>query len=176
MRDLSRRDANVPIKFKFYLENSANARWIYVFWVVNPLFPTTMGHGRIVNLPMTCPVKFQLCSSITLRMCVEFTCFVINPSFLTPPGTVESSTYAQPVPKCRWRACEVSTLYLENCVNARRSYVFWVISPLFLTLRGYGRNVNLSTTYPVESWMYLWSFFVSWKLCKYTSNLCFLSN
>ena len=35
-----------------------------------------------------------------------------------------------------WRTCEVSTLYLENCENARRTFIFWVINPLFLTSLG----------------------------------------
>ena len=60
--------------------------------------------------------------------------WVINPLFLTPVGeTVESSTLPRPVPGCRRRSCEVSTLNLENCAIARRIHVFWVINPLFLT-------------------------------------------
>ena len=34
---------------------------------------------------------------------------------------------------CCRRSCEVSTLHLENCANARRIHVFLVINPLFLT-------------------------------------------
>ena len=130
------------------------------------------------------------------------------------------------VPGSHWIICEVSALNLENCANASRIYVFWVINSLFLTLPGYGRIVNRSATCTVESltylcfnstyisktvWMrseltfferltlpypfwgtveivnhsltsyvesltYLWNFnSISWKLCKCTSNLRFLS-
>ena len=124
-----------------YLENCANARWIYVFeW------------STLHSWPLW--------------------------------GTVESSTPPRPVPGSRWGTCEVSTLYLENCAIARRIYVFWVINPLFLTPPGYSRiatlcycTPTLCTACPEESLTCLWSFkFLSWKLCKCTSNLRFLSD
>ena len=46
-----------------------------------------------------------------------------------------------------------------------------------LPLWEFGKIFNFSTTSPVESLTYLWSFnFVSWKLCESTSNLRFLSD
>ena len=51
--------------------------------------------------------------------------WVINPLFMNPcGGAVETSTIPRPVPECRQRSCEVSTLHLEICVNARRVYFF----------------------------------------------------
>ena len=68
------------------------------------------------------------------------------------------------VPHGTW---EVSALYLENCANACRIYVFLGINPLFLSPMGYRRIVNPYTTCTGESWTYLWSFSsVSWKLCE----------
>ena len=107
-----------------------------------------------------------------MRIHVEFTFFEWLTLYFRPRGgTVESSTHPRPVPRSRRRSCEVSTLHLENCANARRIHVFWVINPLFVTLRGYGRIVNPSTTCPGESSTFLWSFNSShWKLCECTSN------
>ena len=45
---------------------------------------------------------------------------LINLSVTTPRCAYKSSTPPWPVPECHWRTCEVSTLYLENCVNACR--------------------------------------------------------
>ena len=38
-----------------YLENCANACWIYVFWVINPLFLSHTGYRRIADPFTTCP-------------------------------------------------------------------------------------------------------------------------
>ena len=124
------------------LENCANACRIYVFWVINPLFLTPPGYGRIVNRShdlyrgsrwRTCEV-----STLYLENCVNAlwinVFWVVNPLFSSPWGTVESSTCST---TCSWKESpwrpvwEVSALYLENCANACRIYVFWVINPLF---------------------------------------------
>ena len=178
-----------------YLENCANARQIYVFEWLTLYSRSLRGYGRIVNLSATCnweSLTYQWnFNSIYLENCANarriYVFWVINPLFSTPPGgTVESSTFLQPVTGSRWRTCEVSTLclenwvntcrinvfewltlysqalwgtiepstpplpapetpwpvwevwtsYLENCANARWIYVFWVINPLFLTPPG----------------------------------------
>ena len=108
-------------------------------------------------------------------MNVELTFF----EWLTPyswplRGTVESLTYPWPFTWSRWRTCEVSTLYLENCANTRRIYVFWVINPSFLTPPWYKRIISFSMTFSVELLTCLWSFnSVSWKLCECMPNLRF---
>ena len=53
---------------------------------------------------------------------------------------MEASTPPRPVTESHWRSCDVWTLYLENCANARRINVFWVINPLFLTHPGVRYN------------------------------------
>ena len=61
---------------------------------------------------------------------VEFTFFGWLTLYFWPLWeTVESSTPPRPVPGCRRRSCEFSTIHLENCANARRIHVFWVINP-----------------------------------------------
>ena len=121
------------------------------------------------------PVKFQLCILKTVRMHVEFTFFEwLTLYFWTPRGTVESSTHIQHVPESHWRTCKDSTLYLKNCANACRIYVFWAINPLFLSPTRNRRIVNPTTTWSGESLTYLWSVnSVFWKLCEWTSNLRF---
>ena len=111
-------------------------------------------------------VSWKLCE------CMSNLCFwLINSSFLSPWWSIKSSTRPRPVPGSHLIICEVSALYLENCANACRIYVFWVINLLFLTPPGYGRIVNHSLTCTVESLTYLWSFnSISWKLCECTLN------
>ena len=88
-------------------------------------------------------VKIRLCILKTERKHVEFTFFrVINPLFLSPMGTVDSTTPLRPVSESHWRTCEVSTLYLESCANAHWIHILWVINPLFLTPLGCGRIVT----------------------------------
>ena len=111
-----------------HLENCANARRIHVFWVINPLFVTPRGYGRIVNPFTTCPgesstflVKFQLFKLKTVRMHVEFAFFEWLSLYFWPfGGTVESSTPPRPAPESPWPVWEVWTSYLENCANALR--------------------------------------------------------
>ena len=88
---------------------------------------------------------------------------MINPLFLTPPGgTVESSPFPQPVPGSHWRTCKVSIQYLENCANACRIYVCWVINPLFLSHTGTVESSTPSRPVPESRW----------RICK-VSTLCF---
>ena len=53
----------------FSSEYCANAYWIHVFGVINPLLPNPLGDRRIFNLfttspiePLILPTKFQLCT------------------------------------------------------------------------------------------------------------------
>ena len=115
------------------LENCANARRIYVFLVIIPLFLTPLGYVESSTAPRPLPVShLHSCevSTLYLENCANarriHVFWVINPLFLTPMGEmVETSTLPQPVPVCCRRSCEVSTHNLENCANARRIYVFW---------------------------------------------------
>ena len=87
---------------------------------------------------------------------------MINPLFLTPPGaTVESSPFPQPVPGSHWRTCKVSIQYLENCANACRIYVCWVINPLFLSPTGTVESSTPPRSVPESRW----------RICK-VSTLC----
>ena len=127
-----------------YLENCANACWIYDFCVINPLFLShiglTLNRQPIHNLYrwfVDVPVKFQFCILKTVWMHFEFTFFEwLTLYFWDPWGNVELSTHSRPVPESHWRTCEVSALYLENCANACWIDGFWVINPLFLSPMG----------------------------------------
>ena len=153
--------------------------------MVNPYSLPLWEYGKIVNLSTTSSVEsltyLWSFNSVSWKLC-ECTSnlrFLCGYSFIPYPsgGTVESSTSPRPLPWSHWRTCEVSTLYLENCANARWMNVFWVVNPLFMTPMGNGRIVNLFTICPRESLTYLWNFnSVSWKLCECTSLLRFLSD
>ena len=162
-----------------YLENYANALRIYVFQWLTLYFCLLWEYGIIVNPPTTCPGELLTflwsLNSVSWKRCEctsNLRFFEWLPLYSWPlRGTVESSTSPRPVPGRRRRTCEASTLYLENCANARWFYVFEWLTLYFWPLWGYSRIVNLLTTCPVESLTYLWSFnSVSWKLCECTSN------
>ena len=138
------------------------------------------GNGKIVNPSTTCPgvsLTFELwsfnSSSWKLCKCTSNSRFLSDWPFISDHcgKTVELPTLPRPVPGHRRRFSEVSTLHLEICANARQIHVFRVINLYFWPLWGNGRIVNPSTTCPVVSSTFLWSFiFVSWKLCECTLN------
>ena len=128
--------------------------------------------GRIINISANCPsesltylVKIQLCI-LKLRYAPWINVFwVVNSLIPYPCGsTVKLPISPRPVPWSRLRNCEVSTLYLENCANARRIYVF---ERLTFILDPSGGTVESSTSHDLylEYLTYLWSFnSVAWKL------------
>ena len=139
------------------------------------------GNGRNVNPSTTFPgessSRRRYCEVSTLHLgklceCTSrtFTFFwVIHLSFLTPLGYVESSNPPWPVSVSHLRSCEVSTLHLENCANARWIHVFGWLTLYSWPLWVNGRIVNPSTTCPGVSSTFLWSFnSSSWKLCECT--------
>ena len=67
-------------------------------------------------------MMFQLQILKAVRLHVEFMFYkwlTVNQPFIpnSSEGTIESSTFPRPVPGSHWRTCEVTTLYLENCVK-----------------------------------------------------------
>ena len=131
-----------------YLENCANACWIYVFWVINPLFRSPTRYHRINNPSTTCPGKTMTClwsfDSVSWKLCecISNLRFVewLTLYFWAPRGTVESSTPPRPVPESLWRTFKVSTLYLENCANALRQTDIDIDGKLYLSYVAYVYN------------------------------------
>ena len=104
-------------------------------------------------------MKFQLSILKTVRMHAKSTFHEwLTLYFQAPWGSVELISHLRPVQWRIWWACEVSALYLENCVNACWFNVFWVINPLFPSPLKKRKIVNPSTTCLTWSLTYLWSF------------------
>ena len=165
-----------------YLENCANARWINVFWVINPLFLTPLGTVESSTPPRPVPgSRWRSCevSTLYLENCAIarriYVFWVINPLFLTPPG------YGRIINLSMTRPCEFQlciSITVRMCVEFTflwlTFYSFLWLTLYSWSLRGYDRIVNLCATFSEESLTYLLSFnSVSWKLCECTSNFCF---
>ena len=168
-----------------HLENCANARRVYVFWVINPLFWTPVGYVESSTLPRPVTVShLRSCevSNLYLGNCATsrwiHVFWVINPLFLNPMGDGRnvnpSATCPEKTPTFLWRFNSSSWKLCECTSNSR---FFGWLTLYFWPLWGNGRNVNPSTTCPGESPTFLWSVnSSSWKLCECTSTLRFLSD
>ena len=146
-----------------YLE-TANARWMNVFWVVNPLFLTHLENGRIVNLFTTCPGESLTYlwnfNSVSVKLCE---CNCANARCNGRISNLSTTYPGKSLTKLKFQCCILTTV-----ANARRIHVFGCLTLYFWPH---------STTCPEKSLTFLWSFnSLSWKLWEYTTNSCFLSD
>ena len=123
---------DVPVKFQLLISKTVRMHVEFTFFEWLTLYSQApWGAVESSTLPrpvpgvVDVPVKFQLLISKTVRLHVEFTFSGWLTLYFWPLwGRVETSTIPRPVSKSHRRSCEVSTLHLENCANARRIHVF----------------------------------------------------
>ena len=141
---LSREVADVPVKFqpcilktvRMHVEFTVS-EWLTILvwplrrygWIISPY---TTFHVESSTF-LWCFNSLSWNSAKARRIHVFF--WVICSVFLTLWGYGRIVVPSAICPGGHWRSCEISTLHLENCANARRIHVFWVVNPLFPTQR-----------------------------------------
>ena len=110
-----------------YLGNCANTYWIYVFWIINPLFLSPWGYHRIANPSTTCPGELLTYlwsfSSVSWKLwerMLNFSCLSDQIFISEPPG---ASQNRQPLHDLSRRVADVPVKFQLCILKTVRMHV-----------------------------------------------------